>query len=60
MRQRRRLLLGLCTEGICGPQQQACAEPKERCDVDGDCCPPIDGEIANTCVGGFCDFILLE
>jgi hypothetical protein len=53
---------GFCTDGVCGvpPPQHTCSASRERCTTTADCCPPAAGEIANSCIAGFCDFILVE
>jgi hypothetical protein len=43
--------------GSCTPKMNMCAKRDERCASDSDCCPPAPGEVANTCIAGFCAFI---
>jgi hypothetical protein len=43
--------------GSCTPKMNMCAKRDERCASDSDCCPPKPGEIANTCIAGFCAFV---
>ena len=50
---------GFCIDGVCGVRD-ACSQFKEACTADSDCCPPEAGQAANSCIGGFCDFILVE
>jgi hypothetical protein len=41
--------IGKCTHDV-----PMCAKTNERCTTSGDCCPPEDGEMANSCIAGFC------
>ena len=43
--------------GSCTPKKNQCAKRDERCLGDSDCCPPMPGETANSCIAGFCAFI---
>jgi hypothetical protein len=43
--------------GYCGTKQRLCALSDERCATSEDCCPPAAGELANTCIAGFCAFV---
>lgn len=47
--------VGMCTEEI--PE---CAKTNEKCETDDDCCPPEDGEPQNICLGGFCNFVIVQ
>ncbi len=44
---------GFCTDGICGPPKQQCANTDEACTTSADCCNPQD-----RCIGGFCGVVL--
>jgi hypothetical protein len=37
-----------------------CSKTNEKCKTDKDCCPPMMGEPANMCIGGFCGFVVLN
>ena len=37
-----------------------CAKTNEKCETSEDCCPPEPGEPQNSCIGGFCTYILVE
>ncbi len=47
------------TRGSCVPEVQ-CAKTNEKCSVNADCCAPGPGEVTNTCVGGYCGFLILN
>jgi hypothetical protein len=40
--------------GTCSSDVPMCSKTNERCRLDSDCCPPAPGEVANTCIAGFC------
>ncbi|MEY4577728.1 MAG: hypothetical protein RL701_2431 [Pseudomonadota bacterium] len=46
--------------GSCTPKMNMCAKQDERCTTDLDCCPPAPGEMANSCIAGFCAFVSLN
>lgn len=46
-------------KGMC-VTEVTCAKTNERCKTDKDCCPPAMGETANSCLGGYCGFIVLN
>jgi hypothetical protein len=54
---------GFCTKapgaatGMCSPPK-TCAGLNEKCTTDANCCPPENGEAPNSCIGGFCGFLL--
>lgn len=45
--------------GQCG-EKISCAKTNEKCSTDSDCCPPAEGQPQNMCIGGFCNFIVLN
>jgi hypothetical protein len=59
-----------CCTGFCDVQPGAdkgkcvaevkCSKTNERCKTDKDCCPPAMGEPANSCIGGYCGFVVLN
>jgi hypothetical protein len=38
---------------VCAPSQQTCSQSNERCRLDADCCPPLEGPPLQ-CLAGFC------
>jgi hypothetical protein len=46
--------------GTCSPPKNECAKTDERCLSDSDCCPPENGQPPNTCIAGFCAFVMLQ
>jgi hypothetical protein len=46
-------------KGMCVAEVK-CAKTNERCKADKDCCPPAMGEPANSCIGGYCGFVVLN
>jgi len=58
---------GYCTvpdgaaTGTCSCEPPACAKTNEKCETSADCCPPATpDEPQNSCIGGFCTYILVE
>lgn len=59
-----------CCTGYCDIQNGAekgmcitevkCAKTNERCKKDSDCCPPEDGQPQNSCIAGYCGFVVLN
>ena len=47
-------------EGVCSCEVPECAKTNEKCETDADCCPPEGDDPPNSCLGGFCGFILVE
>ncbi len=45
------------TEGVC-VEEVTCSSLNERCEADEDCCAPGQGETQNTCIGGYCGFLI--
>jgi hypothetical protein len=41
-------------------EKMACAKTNERCTMDSDCCPAEPGQNANSCIGGYCGFLLIN
>jgi hypothetical protein len=46
-------------KGMCVTEVM-CSKTNERCKTDKDCCPPAMGEPANSCLGGYCGFVVLN
>lgn len=46
--------------GTCTSDTPQCAKRDERCVSDADCCAPMPGAAANSCIAGFCAFIDLQ
>lgn len=46
--------------GSCSPPTTECAATDERCVTDQDCCAPEPGQPANTCIAGFCAYVMLN
>jgi hypothetical protein len=57
---------GYCTvpdgaaTGTCSCEPPACAKTNEKCETSADCCPPEGDEPQNSCIGGFCTYIVVE
>jgi len=57
---------GYCTvaagaaTGTCSCEPPACSKTNEKCDTSADCCPPEGDEPQNSCIGGFCTYIVVE
>jgi hypothetical protein len=58
---------GYCTisegqsAGTCTDEIPMCARTNERCTTSEDCCPPsTPQEHTNSCIGGFCGYVLVE
>ncbi len=45
------------TEGTCVPMV-TCSSLNEKCEVDADCCEAKPGETQNTCIAGYCGFLI--
>jgi hypothetical protein len=45
--------------GHCTDEPPSCSKTNERCTADADCCPPEPGRPQNTCIGGFCGFVVV-
>jgi hypothetical protein len=46
-------------KGMC-VTEVTCSKTNERCKTNQDCCPPMMGEPANSCIGGYCGFVVLN
>lgn len=46
-------------KGVC-VNEVKCAKTNEKCSKDSDCCPPTGNEPQNTCIAGYCGFIVLN
>lgn len=47
--------------GTCSCEVPMCAKINEKCDKDADCCPPeTSNDPELSCIGGFCNFIMLN
>jgi len=44
--------------GTCTAKVPECSKTSERCTTDANCCPPAPGEAHNTCINGFCSYIV--
>jgi hypothetical protein len=57
---------GYCTidaatnTGTCSCEPPMCSKTNEKCETSEDCCPPVGDERPNICLGGFCNFIVVE
>lgn len=47
-------------QGVCSCEKPMCAKTNEKCETSADCCPPEGDEPQNSCIGGFCTFIIVE
>ncbi len=45
--------------GTCTDEPPSCSKTNERCAADKDCCPPAKGQPQNTCIGGYCAFVIV-
>jgi hypothetical protein len=43
--------------GTCSSNTPMCSKTNERCTTTADCCPPKNGEHANSCIAGFCAYV---
>jgi hypothetical protein len=48
---------GMEPVGSCSSDMPMCAKTNERCTSSADCCPPLDGNPANSCIAGFCAYV---
>lgn len=47
--------------GTCTCEPPMCSKTNEKCETSDDCCPPESpDEPKNSCIGGFCTFIVVE
>jgi hypothetical protein len=45
--------------GTCTDEPPSCSKTNERCTNDSNCCPPTHGEPQNTCIGGYCAYVVV-
>ena len=46
--------------GTCNCEPPVCSKTNEKCETNDDCCPPEGNMPKNICLGGFCNFIVVE
>jgi hypothetical protein len=45
-------------QGVCTDEVPMCSKTNDKCTTTTDCCPPAPGQPANSCLGGYCGFVV--